>query len=215
MEIYLVRHGQSESNAGLTDDLDSGLTQLGREQAARTAERLRGEGLTRAYVSPLRRTLQTISFICAATGPARRGHRRSLRIFLRSLARLPDVPGAGAGRDRAPVPVRVLSARRFPASRNGGRRSRKTPRSSTPAPSVSAMPCSQRFAATTERLVLVSHADTVGRLLEAFLRVPPHPDRRSALVRQLRHLPPVLPVRPTTPASARLSSTTRPISPVW
>ena len=66
MELYLVRHGQSEYNIGLTDHLDSGLTPTGRAQAARTAARLADEGLTHAYASPLRRTLQTMGPICAA-----------------------------------------------------------------------------------------------------------------------------------------------------
>jgi len=61
MEITLVRHGQSEHNAGLTDFLDSPLTPLGQEQAERTAQKLKDESITRGFVSPLLRTLQTMS----------------------------------------------------------------------------------------------------------------------------------------------------------
>jgi broad specificity phosphatase PhoE len=64
MDIILVRHGQSEANAGLTDHLDSGLTSLGRRQAELTGERLKSGSITQAFVSPLRRTLETMQVIC-------------------------------------------------------------------------------------------------------------------------------------------------------
>ena len=60
MEITLVRHGQSEHNAGLTDFLDSPLTPLGQEQAARAAEKWKNDSISRGFVSPLLRTLQTM-----------------------------------------------------------------------------------------------------------------------------------------------------------
>lgn len=78
MDVILVRHGQSLANARLTQDLDSHLTLLGFEQAQLTAERL-NTGLARrrqagasadiwAVVSPFWRTLMTMSPICHTLG---------------------------------------------------------------------------------------------------------------------------------------------------
>lgn len=59
MEILLVRHGQPAwSVDGLSRD-DPDLTEVGREQAARLANRLRGLDADRLLVSPLRRAQQT------------------------------------------------------------------------------------------------------------------------------------------------------------
>jgi probable phosphoglycerate mutase len=59
MEILLVRHAQPEwSVDGLSRD-DPDLTDLGREQAARLANHLRGLDADRLIVSPLRRAQQT------------------------------------------------------------------------------------------------------------------------------------------------------------
>ena len=63
MDIYLVRHGQSEFNVGLTDFLDSSLTTTGQRQAELTAERLCALQLTHILCSPLRRTLQTSGWL--------------------------------------------------------------------------------------------------------------------------------------------------------
>lgn len=59
MELLLVRHGQPAwSVDGLSRD-DPDLTDVGREQAARLANRLRGLDADRLLVSPLRRAQQT------------------------------------------------------------------------------------------------------------------------------------------------------------
>jgi broad specificity phosphatase PhoE len=63
MEITLVRHGQSEHNAGLTEFLDSPLTPIGQLQAERTGEKLKDSGITKGFASPLLRTLQTMAAI--------------------------------------------------------------------------------------------------------------------------------------------------------
>lgn len=61
MELYLIRHGESESNAA---DTHAGwapvnLTELGRQQAARTAKMLEGVDFDLIYVSDLKRAQQT------------------------------------------------------------------------------------------------------------------------------------------------------------
>jgi 2,3-bisphosphoglycerate-dependent phosphoglycerate mutase len=70
MDLYLVRHAQSQNNA-LPERLrvaDPGLTELGHEQAARLAERVRSLQLTRLITSPFRRALETTEHLRSATG---------------------------------------------------------------------------------------------------------------------------------------------------
>jgi broad specificity phosphatase PhoE len=68
MWLYLIRHGQSEANAGLDVGTDPKLTDLGRRQAMWTANRLRGEGIEALYSSPMRRALETATIIGEALG---------------------------------------------------------------------------------------------------------------------------------------------------
>jgi broad specificity phosphatase PhoE len=66
MKIVLIRHGESEANvAGLLSSKPSdpyGLTNLGVEQVKHAAE-LITENIDMAYVSPLKRTLQTADIV--------------------------------------------------------------------------------------------------------------------------------------------------------
>ncbi len=59
MLAYFIRHAESESNAGLSNLPDSGLSDLGRHQAAQVAHRLAAAGLRAVYSSPLRRAVET------------------------------------------------------------------------------------------------------------------------------------------------------------
>jgi broad specificity phosphatase PhoE len=68
MRIYLVRHAQSEANAGLTDAVDCPLTELGRRQSAALAEALARVRVGCVLSSPYRRCLETAEAIRAATG---------------------------------------------------------------------------------------------------------------------------------------------------
>ena len=71
-ELLMVRHGQSEANAGTSTDPDCNLTERGREQARAAARRLAQLDLSGfvALTSPYRRTLQTAEEIALATGIA-------------------------------------------------------------------------------------------------------------------------------------------------
>lgn len=64
-KIFVVRHGQDTDNlAGrLNGHRDTDLTDLGRQQAATTAEKLVDEKIEVIYVSPLKRTKQTAQII--------------------------------------------------------------------------------------------------------------------------------------------------------
>jgi broad specificity phosphatase PhoE len=69
-ELILVRHGRSAQNAGLTTDLNSPLTDLGRQQAAGVTAQLAKLDL-RGWIgvtSPYLRARQTAEQIAAATG---------------------------------------------------------------------------------------------------------------------------------------------------
>jgi broad specificity phosphatase PhoE len=66
--FYFVRHGESEWNAEnrLCGRTDVALSDEGRRQAARLAERLRALPPDALYTSPLRRTVETAEIIAAA-----------------------------------------------------------------------------------------------------------------------------------------------------
>jgi broad specificity phosphatase PhoE len=68
--VTLVRHGQTERSArkAYSGQLDVPLTDTGREQARRCAERLAGAGVDAVYTSPLVRARDTAEAIAAATG---------------------------------------------------------------------------------------------------------------------------------------------------
>ena len=80
-EFYLIRHGQSESNANteyLQGNPDSSLTPKGFEQARLLGERLSEDGITfdRVYSSSLVRTIQTTQIMLEAMGEPDRGFPR-------------------------------------------------------------------------------------------------------------------------------------------
>lgn len=59
MLAYFIRHGESESNAGLSELPDSALSGRGRWQASCVAGRLASVGVRGIYSSPLRRSIET------------------------------------------------------------------------------------------------------------------------------------------------------------
>src|SRR5262252_829798 len=68
--LYLVRHGSTELTA---EDKFSGasgveLSAEGRWQASKLGERLKSEGITAAYCSPLSRAVDTANLICGHNG---------------------------------------------------------------------------------------------------------------------------------------------------
>ncbi len=66
MRIYFARHGRSEAN--VTKEISNRgwkhpLTEEGRAQAKALGERLKGEGITRIYSSPVMRAVQTAQMV--------------------------------------------------------------------------------------------------------------------------------------------------------
>lgn len=175
MEILLVRHGQSEANAGLTDFLDSDLTPLGREQARLTAKRLRQAGLTKTYVSPLRRTLQTIQPVCEEIDQPAEVYADICEYFSATYPGYRTFPGLTPAQIRQQFPFAFFGDT-FPCS------DAWWPQESEDDALMYARAVRVRdallslYAGTDERLLIVSHAETVGRLTEAFLRTPLTPE---------------------------------------
>ncbi len=175
MEITLLRHGQSEANAGLTDFLDSPLTALGVAQARQTAQRLRGEGLTQAYVSPLRRTLETITPFCEETGLPAEVYADVCEYFNAAWPGYKTFPGLTPAQIGEQFPF-AFFGHTFPCSEAWW------PQELEDDALMYARAVRVRdallglYAHTDARLLVVSHAETVGRLTEAFLRVPPASD---------------------------------------
>lgn len=68
--VHLVRHGQTESSArsAYSGRADVALTDAGREQAQRAAQRLAGAGIDGVFTSPLSRARDTAQAIAHATG---------------------------------------------------------------------------------------------------------------------------------------------------
>lgn len=170
-----MRHGQSEANAGLTEFLDSPLTPLGREQARMTAETLREAGLTRAYVSPLRRALETIQPICAATGLRAEVNADVCEYFNAAWPGYKTFPGLSPAQIRDEFPFTFFGDT-FPCDEAWW------PQELEDDAKIYARCVRVRntlltlYAASDAKILLVSHAETVGRLTEAFLHVPPAPD---------------------------------------
>ncbi|MBA3470067.1 MAG: histidine phosphatase family protein [Herpetosiphonaceae bacterium] len=64
--LYLVRHGQYDSQTRTADKLGGRLTELGRTQARLTAERLRNLPIATIHHSTLRRASETANIIATA-----------------------------------------------------------------------------------------------------------------------------------------------------
>jgi broad specificity phosphatase PhoE len=74
--LLLIRHGQSAANAEgrLQGRLDSSLSDRGREESARLAERLAELEVAALYASPLLRAYETAQIVCIRLGTAIERH---------------------------------------------------------------------------------------------------------------------------------------------
>jgi len=172
MDITLVRHGQSESNAGLSEHLDSALTPLGSEQARLTALRLRRIGLTQAYVSPLRRTLQTIAPLCEATGLRAEVYADLCEYFSAHWSGYQDFEGLSPAQISAEFPFAFFGDT-FPCPDYWWPQTLENDALMYARALRVRDALLRLYAGTDAHLLIVSHAETVGRVTEAFLHVPP------------------------------------------
>ncbi len=171
MLITLVRHGQSQANAGLTDHLDSFLTPLGQAQADLTAKTLSGEGLTRTYVSPLRRTLQTIAPFCDLTGLRAEVYADICEYFSAHWPGYKDFPGLTPDQITAQFPF-AFFGETFPCSVSWWPQTLEDDATMYTRAEKVRDALIRLHGGSDDHLLIVSHAETVGRLTEAFLRVP-------------------------------------------
>ncbi|MEX0446362.1 2,3-diphosphoglycerate-dependent phosphoglycerate mutase GpmB [Xenorhabdus sp. SGI246] len=70
LQVYLVRHGETEWNVArrIQGQSDSPLTEIGRRQALLVAQRVRSENITHVITSDLGRTRETAEIIAKACG---------------------------------------------------------------------------------------------------------------------------------------------------
>lgn len=173
MDLYLVRHGQSEFNIGLTDYLDSDLTPKGREQADLTALRLARICPNRIFVSPLNRTIQTARPLCAATGIPAEMVPGACEYFSNESYR--TFPGRNPSDIYTQYSFLNIGSI-FPFPTCWWPQEIETDKEIIARVIVVRDALISHFAATDNRIVLISHADTVGRLTEVFLRHTPVPN---------------------------------------
>lgn len=66
MKLWLLRHGEAEPRA--RSDAERALTERGRKEVRKSAERLRGQALAHILVSPYRRAQQSAELVREALG---------------------------------------------------------------------------------------------------------------------------------------------------
>ncbi|MGO8672381.1 MAG: histidine phosphatase family protein [Capsulimonadaceae bacterium] len=172
MELFLVRHAQSQANAGLTRNLDSELTPLGRLQAEATARGLAGHGITRVFVSPLRRTLATVAPICRRIGLRAEVLPDICEYFSPNHPEYRTFPGLSAAEIAAGYPFAGIPAD-FPRDRPWWPQEFENPATAYARAERTRDLLLARYGKTDEKLLIVSHADPIGWLIEAFLRSGP------------------------------------------
>ena len=171
-----MRHGESLANAGLSDDLDSPLTPRGERQAEIAAEWLVADAhnngpFTKALVSPFRRTLQTYRPIGHALGIDAEVYPDVCEYFHVKDQRYDSLEGLSEPDIRNIVPTIQIP--------HGGRKGRSW------GPSVLEDTHAirsrgarvreqllERYQIGNVRLLIVSHAEPIGRIVEALLALP-------------------------------------------
>ena len=71
MKIYFIRHGESEANKldiGAGSEYETPLTDLGREQAKKTGQKLKSKRIDLIVSSPMERTVETAKIIAKEIG---------------------------------------------------------------------------------------------------------------------------------------------------
>ena len=175
MEIYLVRHGQSEANAGLTTNLDSPLTPLGRAEAEATADYFAANvRVDRAYVSPLVRTLQTAEPICERLHIKATAFPSVCEYFSAHHPDFLTFHGLSSAEivDRFPF---VAVSPEFSCDLPWWPKGFETRRTAYDRAVKVREHLVSRYGETASKILIVTHADPLGHLIEAFTYVDPNP----------------------------------------
>ena len=161
--VYLVRHGSTQltAEARFSGNEGADLSEEGRWQAAQLGERLRNEGLTTAYSSPLARSAETAAIITTCCGLT-----ALMRDGLREISH-----GHWEGLTRGEVEARFgdeyasWEADPFTFAPEGGE--------SGVAVLARALPVMREIVTTHagERVLVVSHKATIRLLLSSFLGI--------------------------------------------
>jgi broad specificity phosphatase PhoE len=180
MEITLVRHAESLANAGVTDDVDSSLTDRGRRQARLTADWFRNDiarsgALERAYVSPFRRTIETFAPIYDATRVPAEVYGGVCEYFSDTDPRYDNFVG------RSPSEILtglswVEGDSEFSRTAAWWPRRQENDKAIVARANVALDAVKRRYGNSRSRLLIVSHAETIGRLVEAMLGQTPQVD---------------------------------------
>ncbi|HEY3331354.1 MAG TPA: histidine phosphatase family protein [Capsulimonadaceae bacterium] len=180
MEVTLLRHGESLANAGLSDELDSALTAKGERQADLAGRWLEAEAqrvgpLTRALVSPFRRTLQTFQPTSVLTGVEAEIFPEICEYFCAHDTRY--LSFAGLDRNQISEIVSSIDTEQphtvWPRWWPGELEDTYAVRARAARVKANII---ARFVDDDCRILLVSHAETIGRLAEAFMNVTPTDD---------------------------------------
>ncbi len=178
MEVILIRHGQSQSNARLTDALDAKLTDLGERQALATAKYLLSSRILAdlskvvVFVSPFHRTLQTCKPFTELTGISAHAYPDMCEYFSRDTEAYREFVGLSDEEIRRQFPkveidtIFQCQGAWWPSSPEDvnsiyqrAERVRNT--------------LIERYFTTNNKIIIYSHAEPIGRLVEAMQRVPP------------------------------------------
>lgn len=100
LQVYLVRHGETEWNAArrIQGQSDSPLTAMGEHQARLVARRVSKEGITHIITSDLGRTRRTAQIIAEACGCEVICDPRLRELHMGGSGRTPDRQFDAAGR---------------------------------------------------------------------------------------------------------------------
>src|SRR5258708_7699390 len=212
MDLFLVRHGQSEANAGLNKDLDSPISRLGQQQSELTAQRLKSESITRAYVSPLLRTLQTIEPICEALDVRAAVYPAACEYFSYRHPEYLAFTGLSVQVIRNRFPMVDIEPE-IPCESPWWPTRCEDPEIAFARTVTIRNSLLARFGATQENILIVSHSDTIGWLIQACMRVPSDPNNppwsENCAITHLR-----IPADPTAPATVIVQNDSRHLAPL-
>ena len=173
MQLFLIRHAQSENNARPQSQRvdDPGLTTIGHAQASRLAERVVDLQLTRVLTSPFLRALQTAEHIHRATGLL-----PEVRVPLHEKGGCVAGSGGGPMQGRPGMTRREISDRfaHYPIAPEidgqgwWGSKPLETLEQATQRAQRLWADTNREFTAPDERVALVMHGDFLMLLLECF-----------------------------------------------
>ena len=171
MELTLVRHGESLANAGQSDELDSALTPLGELQAVAAGHSLEVEipnkgPYTVALVSPFRRTLMTYERINQSIHTPAFIYHELHEYFSDRDSRYHQFSGLTCAQISLEFPWITIDEQ-FTVGENWWP-DRLESKQTMFDRAVRARAFLVNRYSGDRRIVLVSHAETIGRLIEAF-----------------------------------------------